>query len=193
MTRDQEILEILPRYTVPMLSKPLRRSFPILFQKRKFREKISHDGKEVEDLLCMRVINLIYQQKDQHLSILFLALKKDGNQRPVINLKQLNQFIPYQHFKEGLHCLKKVTRILEYARICWNMQAGFEGYLFLCPIKQKIREMWDFFGQVPTRIHLPFLWPRASTAGIHKIVENSCGFPPIKYTSNYMPIRCASA
>ena len=143
MTRDQEILEILPRYTVPMLSKPLRRSFPILFQKRKFREKISHDGKEVEDLLSMRVINLIYQQKDQYLSTLFLARKKDGNQRPVINLKQLNQFIPYQHFKEGLHCLKKVTRILEYARICWNMQAGFEGYLFLCPIKQKIREMCE--------------------------------------------------
>ena len=143
LTRDQEILEILPRYTVPMLSKLLRRSFPILFQKRKFTDKISHDGKEVEDLLSKRVINLIYQQKDQFLSTLFLALKKDGNQRPVINLKQLNQFIPYQHFKEGLHFLKKVTIILEYARICQNMQAGFEGYLFLCPIKQKIREMCE--------------------------------------------------
>ena len=143
LTRDQEILEILPRYTVPMLSKPLRRSFPILFQKRKFTDKISHDGKEVEDLLSKRVINLIYQQKDQFLSTLFLALKKDRNQRPVINLKQLYQFIPYQHFKEGLHFLKKVTIILEYARTCQNIQAGFEGYLILCPIEQKIRVMCE--------------------------------------------------
>ena len=113
LTRDQEILEIVPRYTITILSKSLRRSFPILFQKRKFTERISHDGKEVEDLLSKGVINLTDQQKHQFLSTLFLALKKNGNQRPVINLKQLNQFIPYLHFKEGLHCLKKI--LLEYA------------------------------------------------------------------------------
>ena len=119
LTRDQEILEIVPRYTITILSKSLRRSFPILFQKRKFTERISHDGKEVEDLLSKGVINLTDQQKHQFLSTLFLALKKNGNQRPVTNLKQLNQFIPYLHFKEGLHCLKKV--LLEYASWIWTM------------------------------------------------------------------------
>ena len=32
-------------------------------------------------------------------SSLFLVNKKDGNHRPVISLKFLNSFIPYQHFK----------------------------------------------------------------------------------------------
>ena len=38
-----------------------------------------------------------------------LNVKKGGSQRPVINLKDLNQFIPYHHFKmERLYLLKKI-------------------------------------------------------------------------------------
>ena len=44
------------------------------------------EWKEMEDLLSKGAITLI-DQEDQFLSTLFLALKKDGNQRPVINLK----------------------------------------------------------------------------------------------------------
>ena len=41
------------------------------------------------------------------LSDLFLEGKKDEGNRPVINVKDLNSFIPYEQFKmEGLHSLK---------------------------------------------------------------------------------------
>ena len=41
---------------------------------------------------------------DQFLSPVLLVPKKDGGQRPVINLKKLNQYVEYQHFKmEGIH------------------------------------------------------------------------------------------
>ena len=40
-------------------------------------------------------------------SIIFVVGKKDGGNRPVINLKKPNAFIHYEHFKmEGLHYLK---------------------------------------------------------------------------------------
>ena len=41
--------------------------------------------------------------KDSFVSTLFLVPKKDGSQRPVINLKHLNAFVESPHFKmEGI-------------------------------------------------------------------------------------------
>ena len=49
-------------------------------------------------------IKKVLQNKDQHaqnqfLSDFLLVRKKDGDYHPVINLKTLNQFVPYMHFK----------------------------------------------------------------------------------------------
>jgi hypothetical protein len=44
-------------------------------------------------------------------SNIFLVLKKDGSQRPVINLKKLNEYVQTEHFKiEGIHVLKDLLK-----------------------------------------------------------------------------------
>ena len=51
----------------------------------------------------------------EFISNFFLVEKKDEDNRPVINLKHLNHFIPYQRFKmEGLHCLRNVLKKGDY-------------------------------------------------------------------------------
>ena len=44
-------------------------------------------------------------------SKVFLVPKKDGGQRPVINLKKVNEHVHTEHFKmEGIHLLKDLPR-----------------------------------------------------------------------------------
>ena len=58
---------------------------------------------------------LVKQSKGEFASNLFLVKKKDRGQRPVINLKQLNAYILYCHFKmEGLQNLKYMLQKRHY-------------------------------------------------------------------------------
>jgi len=61
---------------------------------------------EVAELLSKGAIVETQLCPDSYVSQIFLVEKKDGGQRPVINLKGLNQFVKQEHFKmEGLHLL----------------------------------------------------------------------------------------
>ena len=61
--------------------------------------------------------------------------------RPVINLKDLNLFIPYKHFKmEDLHCLKYLLQIGGY--ICKiDLKHGY----FSVPLHKDLRKLVRFF------------------------------------------------
>ena len=64
-------------------------------------------------MFSTRIENLT-QDPREFLSNLLVS-KKDGGNRPIINLKHFNEFIPYQHFKmEGLHLLKDMLQEGDY-------------------------------------------------------------------------------
>ena len=58
---------------------------------------------EVQKLLEKGAVERVSDFPGQFLSHIFLRDKKDGSKRPVFNLRQLNQWIEYSHFKmEGM-------------------------------------------------------------------------------------------
>ena len=76
------------------------------------------------------------------LSSIFLVPKKDGGHRPIINLKKLNEFIPYTHFKmERIHMLKDLLRQGDFMA-----KIDLKDTYFAVPIGEKDRK------------HLRFRW-----------------------------------
>lgn len=66
-------------------------------------------------MLSKGVIVQVLPCKNLFLSNLFLVPKNDRDQRPVINLKNLNHFVMYQHFKmEGLYMVKDLLQKGDY-------------------------------------------------------------------------------
>lgn len=56
--------------------------------------------KEVPTLVQKGAIKQVPPSEDQFISTIFIVPKKDGSFRPIINLKYLNEFVEYHHFKQ---------------------------------------------------------------------------------------------
>ena len=101
LTKDQSILEIVKGYQIPFLSQPLQRQLPREIHLN-LKEK-SVGAEEIGNLSKNVAIEKNHMKKvsanSQFVSNLFLVKKKDGGNRSVINLKNLNQYIPHHHFK----------------------------------------------------------------------------------------------
>ena len=67
---------------------------------------------EIHKLLEKKAISVVTAPYTQgFLSRIFLVPKKDGSQRPVINLRQLNQFVIWEHFKmESIHLVENLIQ-----------------------------------------------------------------------------------
>ena len=100
LTQDSFILQDVQGLQIPFLTPPVQNSLPV--QNTSIKTSILINT-EVQDMLVKGAIKQVQPCKGQFLSPVFLVPKKDRGNRPVINLKKLNQNIEYQHFKmEGI-------------------------------------------------------------------------------------------
>ena len=96
---------------------------------------------------------------------LFLVGKKDGDYRPVINLKLFNQFVPFLHLKiEGLPHLKHIIQEGD-----WMCKLDLKDAYFSVPFEEvrKISVEGDTL-----RVHVPVFWIRPNTKGVYKVIGN---------------------
>lgn len=109
LTSDPWILECVQGVKLEFCQTPPKQIQPpsLFFN----QEKCSMITKEVKSLLDKKAIFQIPSQQEHFLSHLFLVEKKGGGQRPVINLRGLNNYLIYTHFKmEGIHCVKDMIQ-----------------------------------------------------------------------------------
>jgi hypothetical protein len=96
---------------------------------------------EVATLLEKGALNMVKPVSGQFLSSLFLVPKRDGKSRPVINLKELNVFLKYEHFKmEGIHLLRDLLQPQD-----WLGKIDLKDAYFVIPIWKDHRKYLRFF------------------------------------------------
>ena len=97
MTTDTIILGAIEGFKIPFTSTPMQKHLPtkISFSDE---EKI-HVEHEISRFLKTGVLVTCKREPGDFISNIFLRGKKNGSFRMILNLKQLNEYIPYQHFK----------------------------------------------------------------------------------------------
>ena len=137
-TSDRYILNTGKGYQIPFLSVPVQRSSSSLTSMTP-QEKVLVN-QEVEQMLKKGAIKVAQQDRSLFLSSIFVVLKKESGHHPVINLKNLNHYLPYSHSKmEALFLLKEILQEGEY--MC---KIDLKDAYFLVPLNQKFQKFVSF-------------------------------------------------
>lgn len=138
-TSDPWILQTVSGYQIDFDSCPIQQHIPkeIPFSDN---EKILVDI-EIQTLLKKGAIVPSFHEEGQFISTIFIVPKPNGKFRPVINLKYLNYFVTYEHFKQEtfsvvLELIQKndfFTSIdLKDAYFSIPIHSNFQKYLKFC-------------------------------------------------------------
>ena len=98
-------------FHLDLMGTPHQLSVPLTVPQTK--ENMALIDLEIQQMLEKEAIHVVPpgELHQGFVSSIFLVPKKGGGQRPVVNLRSLSQFIPYEHFKmEGIHMLRDLLR-----------------------------------------------------------------------------------
>lgn len=139
ITRDPWILQSIKGIEIPILSNPFQGKIPIP-SKFKSEEQILIDS-EIENLVLKNAVRETTPTSDSFYSNVFLVPKKGGELRPVINLKNLNSFLPYEHFKmEGIQLLRDLMEEGD-----WLVKLDLKDAYLTINVAEKFRKFLKFF------------------------------------------------
>ena len=139
LTHDPYILDLVKGFRIPLTEpvQPSQNSFP----PPKSRDALEVLDKEVASMLEKKAIRVVSSgRNDRVFSHLFVAPKKDGGFRPIVNLKKVNAAIPYNHFQmEGL---KNVQDLIEKGD--YLVKIDLSDAFFSIPLHKESRRLVAF-------------------------------------------------
>ena len=132
------------------------------------KEQFSLVEQKVFEMLQKGANQKVVPKQGQFLRNPFLVEKKDGGNRPMINFKNLNKFIPYENFSlEGLHCLKFLLEQDDF--LC-------KSHIFHFLSTKTLKGLSDFNGQVTYTNFFTFV---LGSGHLQKFLQN--------YQKSYFP------
>ena len=137
ITSDPAILEMVDGWEINFHSKPQHSVA------RQANMSVAERGavdQEIESMLKKGAIAEASSEQGQVLSGIFLREKKDGSSRPILNLKSLNNHIPYMHFK--MESLKNVKDMLKQGDLM--VKIDLKDAYFTLPLHPKSRKFVRF-------------------------------------------------
>ena len=151
-TNDPWILQTISGYCIEFESEPVQFKIPkeIIFSEE---QKRCVDF-EIQELLEKGAIVHSEWEEIQYISNIFIVPKPDGRYRPVINLKYLNLFVRYEHFKQ--ETFKTVLELIQENDYFTSID--MKDAYFSVPINSAYRRylkfIWD--GQLFHFVCVPF-------------------------------------
>ena len=108
ITSDKEILTSVRGATIEFDTRPYNTKRP---QSAFSVDESAIIDSEVAKLLSKNIIETTNHDSYEVISNIFIRTKKDGGHRLILNLKGLNQFVTYHHFK--METLQPIVRLVE--------------------------------------------------------------------------------
>ena len=139
LTKDQWVLQTVTEgYHIPLLSAPKQEVIPHSPHFSSENQTLLQE--EIQTLLEKQAIEIVPLQTMGFYSSMFMVSKKDGGQRPVINLKRLNNHVRSEHFKmESLHTVKSLLQKGD-----WMTKVDLKDAFFMVPLAQQFRHLLLF-------------------------------------------------
>ena len=139
LTSDQVILDAIKHYHIEFEANTPVQPYPpkqIHFSPSE-REIITE---EISKLLSKGVLEKTEHAEGDFLSTIFVRPKKDGSYRMILNLKPLNEFVSYYHFKmDTIHTALKLMR-----PGCFMASVDLKDAYYSVPVAKKHRKYLKF-------------------------------------------------
>ena len=138
LSSDPEVHDIINGVDIDFCEPPYQENQQRQHNFSKSEERVI--DKEILNLFKKNVIEKVEHCENDYISNIFLTKKKDGSNRPIINLKGLNTFVTQKHFKmESLQSIKHLVH-----KNCFFASVDLKDAYFTIPVAKVYRKYLRF-------------------------------------------------